>query len=329
LRGRFVLGSMRNKIYLSVLILVIVLIGCSQIKPVSNQTNNNRMDSTKNYNKLTPEEEKVIVNKGTERPFTGEYYNNKAKGTYYCKRCNTALYKSDSKFDSGCGWPSFDDEIKGAVTRIPDKDGMRTEIVCNNCQAHLGHVFLGEGFTGKNTRHCVNSISLIFKADMDNTMDTAYFAGGCFWGVEYLMKTQAGVISTTVGYIGGHKDNPTYKDVCSGNTGHAEALEVVFDPNKVSFEKLAKLFFEIHDFTQVNRQGPDMGEQYRSGVFYLNDEQKKTSENVIKILSDKGYKVATEVTKANKFWKAEDYHQDYYEVTGKQPYCHVYKKIFE
>ncbi|MEI7485442.1 MAG: peptide-methionine (S)-S-oxide reductase MsrA, partial [Ignavibacteriota bacterium] len=180
-----------------------------------------------------------------------------------------------------------------------------------------------------NTRHCVNSISLIFKADMDNTMDTAYFAGGCFWGVEYLMKTQAGVISTTVGYIGGHKDNPTYKDVCSGNTGHAEALEVVFDPNKVSFEKLAKLFFEIHDFTQVNRQGPDIGEQYRSGVFYLNDEQKKTSENVIKILSDKGYKVATEVTKANKFWKAEDYHQDYYEVTGKQPYCHVYKKIFE
>ncbi len=287
------------------------------------------MDSTKNYNKLTPEEERVIVHKGTEMAFTGEYYKNKEKGTYYCKRCNAPLYKSDSKFDSGCGWPSFDDEIKGAVTRVPDKDGMRTEIVCNNCQAHLGHVFLGEGFTDKNTRHCVNSISLIFKADMDNKTDTAYFAGGCFWGVEYLMKKQAGVISTTVGYIGGHKNNPTYKEVCSGNTGHAEALEVVFDPSKVSFEKLAKLFFEIHDFTQINRQGPDIGEQYRSGVFYLNDEQKKTTENIISILSDKGYKVATEVTKANKFWKAEDYHQDYYEVTGKQPYCHVYKKIFD
>jgi peptide methionine sulfoxide reductase msrA/msrB len=308
---------------------VIALIGCSQIKPVSNLTNNNRMDSTKNYNKLTPEEERVIVNKGTERAFTGEYYNNKSAGTYYCKRCNAALYKSDSKFDSGCGWPSFDDEIKGAVTRIPDKDGMRTEIVCNNCQGHLGHVFLGEGFTGKNTRHCVNSISLIFKADMDNKTETAYFAGGCFWGVEYLMKKQDGVIATTVGYIGGHKDNPTYKEVCSGNTGHAEVLEVVFDPSKVSFEKLTKLFFEIHDFTQVNRQGPDIGEQYRSGVFYMNDEQKKTTENVIKILSNKGYKVATEVTNANKFWKAEDYHQDYYEVTGKQPYCHVYKKIFD
>jgi peptide methionine sulfoxide reductase msrA/msrB len=320
---------MENKIYLSILILVIVLIGCSQIKPVSNLTNNSKMDSTKNYNKLTPEEERVIVNKGTETAFTGEYYNNKAAGTYYCKRCNAPLYKSEAKFDSGCGWPSFDDEIKGAVTRIPDKDGMRTEIVCTNCKAHLGHVFLGEGFTNKDTRHCVNSISLIFKPDMEQNTDTAYFAGGCFWGVEYLMKKQDGVISTTVGYIGGHKDNPTYKEVCSGTTGHAEAIEIVFDPAKVSYDKLAKLFFEIHDFTQVNRQGPDVGEQYRSGVFYLNDEQKQTADKIKDILSTKGYKVATEVTKANKFWKAEDYHQDYYDVTGKQPYCHVYKKIFD
>jgi len=319
---------MKNIIYLGGLILVMVLIGCSQIKPVSNFTNNNRMDSTKNYNKLTPDEERVIVNKGTESPYTGEYYNNKAKGTYYCKRCNAALYKSDSKFDSGCGWPSFDDEIKGAVTRIPDRDGMRTEIVCNNCKAHLGHVFLGEGFTGKDTRHCVNSISLIFKPDMEGKTDTAYFAGGCFWGVEYLMKKQDGVISTDVGYIGGHKDNPTYKEVCSGTTGYAEAIEIVFDAEKITYEKLAKLFFEIHDFTQVNRQGPDVGEQYRSGVFYLNDAQKQTAEKVVGVLTDKGYKVATEVTKANRFWKAEDYHQDYYDVTGKQPYCHVYKKIF-
>lgn len=328
MEGIRVLDGMKNKIYLIVLVLVIVLIGCSQIKPVSNLTNNNGMDSTKNYNKLTPEEERVIVNKGTEMPFTGEYYNNKSKGTYYCKRCNAALYKSDSKFDSGCGWPSFDDEIKGAVTRIPDKDGMRTEIVCNNCKAHLGHVFLGEGLTSKDTRHCVNSISLIFKPDMEGKTDTAYFAGGCFWGVEYLMKKQDGVISTEVGYIGGHKDNPTYKEVCSGTTGHAEAIEIVFDTEKITYEKLAKLFFEIHDFTQVNRQGPDVGEQYRSGVFYLNDAQKQTAEKVVGVLTEKGYKVATEVTKANRFWKAEDYHQDYYDVTGKQPYCHVYKKIF-
>ncbi len=321
---------MKSKIFLALILLTLVLIGCSQNKSVSKTTitKSDIMDSTTKYNTLTSEEEYVIINKGTERPFTGEYTNNKRKGTYLCKRCNAPLYKSEDKFDSECGWPSFDDEIKGAVRRIPDKDGMRTEIVCNNCGGHLGHVFLGEGFTGKNTRHCVNSISMIFKEEGDNKTDTAYFAGGCFWGVEHLMKSKKGVISTAVGYIGGHKDSPTYKEVCGGNTGHAEALEIVYNPEVISFEELAKLFFEIHDFTQVNRQGPDIGDQYRSGIFYKNDEQKQTTEKLIGILTEKGYKVATEVTQANKFWNAEDYHQDYYDVTGKQPYCHTYKKIF-
>ena len=206
-----------------------------------------------NLNPLTPEEAYVILKKGTERPFTGEFFDFHEAGTYHCKQCSTPLYKSSDKFDSGCGWPSFDDEIKGAVKRIPDADGRRTEIVCAHCGAHLGHVFNGEGFTEKNTRHCVNSISLTFEPER-HTYDTAYFASGCFWGTQYWFEKTDGVISTTVGYTGGHVNNPSYKEVCTGKTGHAETLEVVYDSTKTSFEALAKLFFETHDQSQLNRQ---------------------------------------------------------------------------
>jgi len=284
-----------------------------------------------NYDKLTSEEESVILRKGTERPGTGKYLNNKEAGTYTCKQCDAPLYKSEDKFDSHCGWPSFDDEIKGAVRRIPDPDGMRTEIVCANCGAHLGHVFTGESFTDKNTRHCVNSISMNFIPSQQNIevkKEKAIYAGGCFWGVEYFMQQKKGVISVTSGYIGGHSDNPTYKEVCYNNTGHAEAVEVVFDLSQVTYEELTKLFFEIHDPTQINGQGPDIGNQYRSEIFYLNDEQKKVAENLILILKIKGFKVATKVTKATTFWPAEDYHQDYYEHKGTLPYCHGYTKRF-
>jgi peptide methionine sulfoxide reductase msrA/msrB len=283
------------------------------------------------YNKLTPEEERVILHKGTERPWTGEYLDNKEKGTYICKLCEAPLYRSEDKFDSHCGWPSFDDEIEGAVNRIPDPDGIRTEIVCTNCGGHLGHVFLGEGFTSKNTRHCVNSISMMFvpaPQELGRSTSRAIFAGGCFWGVEYYMEKQAGVISVTSGYIGGKTENPTYKEVCYEDTGHAEAVEILYDTQRVTYEELAKLFFEIHDPTQVNRQGPDIGEQYRSEIFYIDEEQKKIAEDLIRQLKDKGYKVATKVTKATTFWPAEDYHQDYYVQKGTLPYCHGYTKRF-
>jgi len=151
---------------MTAVLIAVSLQACSQQKPVNNNQTTIKMDSVKhdpkNYRKLTPEEARVIVNKGTEAPFTGEYETNTRKGTYVCKRCGAPLYRSSDKFDARCGWPAFDDEIPGAVKRIPDPDGMRTEIECTNCGAHLGHVFTGEGFTAKNTRHCVNSISLLF-----------------------------------------------------------------------------------------------------------------------------------------------------------------------
>ena len=148
--------------------MVIALSACGQKTTKLPATATTKKTSSMEWNKLTKEEERVIVGKGTEYAGTGDLLKNTEKGIYVCKRCNASLYKSDSKFDSHCGWPSFDDEIKGSVKRISDPDGMRTEIVCANCDAHLGHVFLGEGFTQKNTRHCVNSISMLFVPDKKN-----------------------------------------------------------------------------------------------------------------------------------------------------------------
>ncbi|PXZ45052.1 methionine sulfoxide reductase [Sanguibacteroides justesenii] len=277
---------------------------------------------------LTEAEKQVIIHKGTELPFTGKYYDFKGKGTYVCKQCGASLYRSEDKFDSRCGWPSFDDEIKGAVKRVTDADGRRTEILCAGCGAHLGHVFVGEGFTSKNTRHCVNSISMEFIPDRELKTDTAIFAGGCFWGVEYFMQKAPGVLTVESGYIGGETDHPTYEDVCRKNTRHAEAVRVVFDASQTTYEALAKLFFEIHDPTQLNRQGPDRGEQYRSEIFYANPQQKEVADKLIERLKTKGYPVVTLVSPATTFWPAEDYHQNYYNRKGSLPYCHGYTKRF-
>ncbi|MFC1745671.1 bifunctional methionine sulfoxide reductase B/A protein [Candidatus Riflebacteria bacterium] len=288
-----------------------------------------KWDKDMQYNQLSSEEERVIIHKSTERPFSGKYFDHWEKGTYTCKRCDAPLFNSKDKFDFACGWPSFDDEITGAIKRVPDPDGERTEILCNNCDAHLGHVFLDEEITKKNVRHCVNSISINFSPENEKEKPKkAYFAGGCFWGVEYYFQNLKGVLGTQVGYMGGRLENPSYREVCSGTTGHIEAMEVVYNPAKTSYEKLAKLFFEIHDPTQVNRQGPDIGEQYKSAIFYVDNEQKVIAEKLIKILEEKGLKIATRLIQAKTFWNAENYHQDYYKKNGKAPYCHTYIKRF-
>ncbi len=287
---------------------------------------------------LSAEEKRVILNKGTERPYTGKYWDHYARGIYHCRNCGLPLYTSKAKFKSDCGWPSFDDELPGAVKRSPDADGIRTEITCAGCGGHLGHVFLGEGFTPKNTRHCVNSVSIVFRSipEQENLQEAAeeastsqaIFAGGCFWGVEHLMEQLPGVKEVTSGYTGGLVEDPTYEQVTSGMTGHSEAVEVVFDPKEVDYETLARRFFEIHDPTQVNRQGPDVGSQYRSVVYYTNDHQRKVAIELIGILRKKGYQVATHVLPASEFYPAEEYHQDFIKKHPERP-CHRPVKRFD
>ena len=307
--------------------IILACIGsCSTYKSDELQKVGNKMVT----NRLTDIERYVMEQKGTERPFTGEYYDFFEEGTYVCKRCGTALYRSNDKFRSGCGWPSFDDEIKGAVKRILDADGRRTEIQCAKCGAHLGHVFIGEGFTPKDTRHCVNSVSLKFvplKKKYSN-MKEIYFAGGCFWGTEHYFKQLRGVVDTKVGYANGNTDNPTYREVCTDKTGFAETVRVVYDPDVITLEFLTEMYFRAIDPTSVDQQGPDIGSQYRTGIYYKDDADKAEIRKVYDSMRQKlGSRMAVEFLPLKNFYYAEEYHQDYLD---KNPagYCHLPSSLF-
>lgn len=282
-------------------------------------------------NQLSDEEKQVLINKGTERPFSGKYINTTQEGIYTCKLCGNPLYKSTDKFKSHCGWPSFDDAIKGAVKRIPDSDGRRVEIVCAKCGSHLGHVFEGEGYTKKDTRYCVNSISLNFYPKVDEKRkkyEKAYFSGGCFWGVEYYLEKLKGVREVHSGFMGGKLKNPTYTQVVHSDTGHLETVEVLYDSSLISYEQLVRAFFEIHDPTQTNGQGPDIGDQYLSAVFVNNEGEKKKVRELIARLKANRFNVVTKIFEVQPFYKAEEYHQDYYRKNGSKPYCHAPVKRF-
>jgi peptide methionine sulfoxide reductase msrA/msrB len=273
------------------------------------------------YNPLTAEEKNVIENKGTEAPFTGEYDDFYKDGVFVCRKCNAVLFSSQAKFDAGCGWPAFDENFPNAVKRIPDTDGKRVEIVCANCLGHLGHVFEGEHLTDKNTRHCVNSLSIRFVPK-----ESAILAGGCFWCTEAIFKRLKGVTSVLPGYAGGTVDHPSYEQVCLGNTGHAEAVRVEFNPELISFEKILDVFWHTHNPTTLNRQGSDMGTQYRSVIFYHNQKQKEIAEKSKGNLEkEQLYQkpVVTEITPFTNFFVAEDYHKNYFDRNKNQPYCQL------
>ncbi len=282
-------------------------------KKISIMNSENKTES-KFKKQLPPERYKILREKATEPAFSGSLLYNKEKGIYMCAACSNQLFSSDAKFESDTGWPSFNSAISKDNVKLKKDTShnmIRTEVICAKCGSHLGHVF-DDGPPSDDKRYCINSLALEF--DKKNN-ELATFGAGCFWHVQDKFNKLDGVEKTKVGYMGGTLKNPTYKDVCTDKTGHAEVIQIEYNPNIITYDQLLDFFWSIHNPTTLNRQGPDIGTQYRSVIYYHTKEQKEKaykSKQRLEDLNKYSKKVVTEISSASEFYKAEDYHQNYF-----------------